>query len=259
MPQEVLLFNNTPVEIKRRAFKRNIGITMQVNGQIQVSAPKMLPLARIHKFLDQNREWIAKNLESYEELRRRYPPKQFMQGEIFLFLGIPCTLHFSCGVSASSRRKIVVSRVDDELRCEIPPDAWSNFDLSVPHPEVQDAITDFYKTSAEIILRQRIELYSMRMGLKPKALRFRSQKTRWGSCSSRGTLSFNWRLIVAPLVVMDYVIVHELAHLKFYNHSKAFWNLVETQIPTYRERRSWLKFHGYETDFLSRRSELHTI
>jgi predicted metal-dependent hydrolase len=255
MPQEVLLFNNTRIEIKRRAFKRSIGITLQVNGSIQVSAPKLLPLSRIHKFLDQNRDWIAKNLESYEELRKQYPPKRFAQGEVFLFLGIPCTLHFNCG----SRRKISVSRVDDELRCEIPKDAWKNFDPSVPHPEVADVIADFYKESAEIILSQRIELYSKRMGLKPKTVRFRSQKTRWGSCSSRGTLSFNWRLVVAPLVVMDYVIVHELAHLKFYNHSKAFWNLVETQIPTYRERRSWLKFHQYEMDFLSRRSELHTI
>src|SRR4051812_6701506 len=104
MPQEVLLFNDTRVEIRRRAFKRNIGLTLQVNGNIQVIAPKLLPLSRISEFLHQNRQWILKNLEGYEELRRRYPRKEFREGETFLFLGVPCTLRFSSG----TKRKFVL-------------------------------------------------------------------------------------------------------------------------------------------------------
>lgn len=77
----------------------------------------------------------------------------------------------------------------------------------------------------------------------------REQKTRWGSCSSSGTLSFNWRLMLAPPRILDYVVVHELCHFKYMDHSKEFWSLVESVLPDYRERRKWLKEHGNELYF----------
>lgn len=72
----------------------------------------------------------------------------------------------------------------------------------------------------------------------------RDQKTRWGSCSARGNLNFNWRLILAPEPVLDYVVIHELAHRKEMNHSKQFWDIVEAMMPDYRTQRQWLKEHG---------------
>lgn len=77
----------------------------------------------------------------------------------------------------------------------------------------------------------------------------RDQKTRWGSCSSKGTLSFNWRLMLAPPRVLDYVVVHEICHFKYMDHSREFWRMVESIIPDYRERRKWLKEHGNELYF----------
>lgn len=255
MSTEVLLFNNTKVEIKRRAFKRSIGITLHVSGRIQVSAPKMTSLSRINAFLLQNSEWIKKNLASYEALRSRFPRKTFAEGETFLFLGSSHVLRYVCGVG----NRISVGILNGDLRVEVPPQTWKSFVAGSPHPEMAKPIARFYEASARKLLEERIALKSEAMRQFPKSVSFRSQKTRWGSCSSRGTLSFNWRLIIAPLAVIDYVIVHELAHLKYHNHSKAFWNLVATQIPEYPEYRDWLRTHQYEADFLSRESELHSV
>ncbi len=85
----------------------------------------------------------------------------------------------------------------------------------------------------------------------------RDQKTRWGSCSSKGTLSFNWRLMLAPPTILDYVIVHELCHLAHMNHSSKFWECVHTILPDYKERKKWLKEHGYELNIDSQCIELH--
>jgi predicted metal-dependent hydrolase len=84
------------------------------------------------------------------------------------------------------------------------------------------------------------------IGVKPQRIQIRDQRSRWGSCSTRGTLSFNWRLVLAPFEVLDYVVVHELCHLREPNHSRRFWKLVEQRRPDWRAQRDWLHEHGPE-------------
>jgi predicted metal-dependent hydrolase len=84
------------------------------------------------------------------------------------------------------------------------------------------------------------------LGVEPKRIQIRDQRSRWGSCSTRGTLSFNWRLVLAPFEVLDYVVVHELCHLREPNHSRRFWRLVESRRPGWRVQRDWLHEHGPE-------------
>ena len=97
---------------------------------------------------------------------------------------------------------------------------------------------------AGTVLRQKAALYAGIMQVTFGTITVRDQKTRWGSCSAKGNLNFNWRLILAPEPVLDYVVIHELAHRKEMNHSDRFWNLVETVMPDYRNQRRWLKDHG---------------
>jgi predicted metal-dependent hydrolase len=82
------------------------------------------------------------------------------------------------------------------------------------------------------------------MDLKPSGAVVKEQKLRWGSCTSMGIINLNWRLFLAPMRIIDYVIVHELAHLRYHNHSKDFWNLVRSIIPDYEERKEWLRVNG---------------
>lgn len=103
-----------------------------------------------------------------------------------------------------------------------------------------------YRSAARAQLEARVAFYHPRTGGHYTSITVRDQKTRWGSCSSRGTLSFNYRLVFAPPAVLDYVVVHELCHLTHMNHSKDFWNLVAAVMPDYAVHKKWLREHGQE-------------
>lgn len=103
-----------------------------------------------------------------------------------------------------------------------------------------------YRNMARELFTNRVAYYHKFTGGNYTSITIRDQKSRWGSCSSRGTLSFNYRLIFAPAGVLDYVVVHELCHLTHMNHSKDFWNMVESIMPTYKQYKNWLKEHGHE-------------
>ena len=253
--REILSFQDREVHVRRQAYKRSIGLTLQVNGRIRVSAPKSTPLASIHEFLHANTEWIETHLQKYQQLRDAYPPKRYVAGEEFLLLGSSHRLAFVRGTGARWR----MWARDGQLVCAVPPTEWTGFDVTAPHPELARMIHEYYSKAGKSVIESRLQMYSSRMGLFPSSVRYRSQKTRWGSCSAKGRISLNWRLIVAPLEVIDYVVVHELSHLKHYNHSDAFWSLVGTQIPGYATLRNWLRSHQYEADFLAKRSELHPL
>lgn len=127
----------------------------------------------------------------------------------------------------------------------------STIPASHGYTEVQRAALEKrYRTAALDYIPKRVEYYAdnYRFLLKNNYSRItiRDQKTRWGSCSSKGTLSFNWRLMLAPPGILDYVVVHELCHLSHMNHSREFWQCVEAVLPDYKERRKWLKEHGHE-------------
>lgn len=109
-----------------------------------------------------------------------------------------------------------------------------------------EALEKRYRSAARTLLENRVSYYHKITGGNYTSVTVRDQKTRWGSCSSRGTLSFNYRLIFAPPAVLDYVVVHELCHLTHMNHSGDFWDMVGSVLPGYREHRKWLREHGQE-------------
>jgi predicted metal-dependent hydrolase len=251
--REVLVFRGREIDLHRKAYKRSISLTLQVSGRIRVSAPLQMPRERIETFLLAHQAWIEANLVRYKALREAFPRKDYREGESFPFLGEPLLLRFVEG----SRRKPVFRRAGTELVCEIPGERWQGFDRAVGHPELAPALADFYAAAGKVVIGERVKHFAERMQLFPSSVRFRSQKTRWGSCSSRGRISLNWRLAIASLDVIDYVVVHELSHLKHYNHSALFWRLVATQVPEYKAYRDWLRVHQYDGDFLAKTSELY--
>ncbi len=125
---------------------------------------------------------------------------------------------------------------------------------SIPDPPVLTvreqnqiaALEKRYRRAAHEYIPARVAYFQQFTGGRYDKITIRDQKTRWGSCSSNGTLSFNYRLMLAPPKILDYVVVHELCHLKHMNHSPAFWQAVEDVLPDYRERKQWLKEHGSE-------------
>jgi hypothetical protein len=106
------------------------------------------------------------------------------------------------------------------------------------------ALTAWYRRRAAQVIARRVALYAPRIGVSPTRITIRDARTRWGSCSPTGALSFSWRLLMAPPAVLDYLVVHELCHLKRADHSPRFWALVEAHCPGFRARRAWLRDHG---------------
>jgi predicted metal-dependent hydrolase len=108
------------------------------------------------------------------------------------------------------------------------------------------AFERWYRAQAREILTERVEHYAGQYGFEYKKIGITSARTRWGSCSANGSLNFSWRLLLAPLEAVDYVVVHELVHTVFHNHSKRFWKRVEKIMPDYKERRKWLRRNGQQ-------------
>ena len=122
--------------------------------------------------------------------------------------------------------------------------------LTLPKPDDEDAVRAALKTALSRLaltrIRERLQQYAPSMGVQFGRVAIRDQKSRWGSCSAKHNLNFNWKLIMAPPEALDYVVIHELCHLIEFNHSPRFWSLVRAQMPEYESWKKWLKAHGPE-------------
>jgi predicted metal-dependent hydrolase len=240
-----LTFRQWSVVVERKAFRRTLTISLKPNAPIRVRAPLRTPLAKIQEFLEQKEAWIEKHMQNFKELSEKFPKKQLVQSETFPFLGQTLSLRFV----PTPLKQVFFSRHEKHLQLHLPEKIWndvSDQELQSYFPKLQK----FYQREAEKLIRERIHIWSNQMQLFPKALKFRNQKTRWGSCTSKGSIQINWRLIGAPLEVIDYILIHELAHLKHMNHSKDFWQLVETHCPELSTHEKWLKENQAVLDFL---------
>jgi hypothetical protein len=175
--------------------------------------------------------WVFRTLDRVARLERNAPKLTLTDGSTFSLLGKEITLR----VLRVEKKRTVVKMNGNELLVQ----------TSNPDPDhVRAAATAWFKYAAAKIIPERVQQINTQIAFPFKNVIVRDQKSRWGSCSRRGTLSFNWRLLLVPASVMDYLIVHELAHLQEMNHSIRFWRLVHKLCPSFRESERWLKRYG---------------
>lgn len=241
-----------PTLIERQAYLRYIRFHLRPNGILKVTAPKNRSFEDIKNEILEYKDWVFKRHEEFEHIRKSSPPLKWRDGQSFPYLGQDYKLKLQ---PFESRRPMIQLDLD-QLHYFYPVD-W---DLKSPKEKsilLKQYLLKFYKTKAVLELNKRTRLWSEKMGLFPKKLSFRNQKTRWGSCSSQGKISLNWRLVAYSPEVMDYIVIHELAHLKHQNHSARFWNLVGEFCPDYQKFRKHLRDQQYFADFLAPTSELY--
>lgn len=198
-------------------------------GVLRVYAPKHMRLRDIDQMVRERAAQLADMQRSVDqrlaEDRRAHP---VTDGSTILIEGRPHAIRLRAGAPAHEI-------ADGELR------------LTLPNPEsdadVRAAIRSALSARALVRIRERLDHYVPRIGRGPGRVTIREQKTRWGSCSSKGNLNFNWKLIMAPPEVLDYVVIHELCHLYEFNHSPRFWALVRAQMPDYEAWKKWLTAH----------------
>jgi predicted metal-dependent hydrolase len=192
---------------------------------VRIVAPKWLPEQHLENILKKREGWIQKHLQ---KLQTRKQPVPLADNQI-LFKGKIFHLEYH----AQSNHVI---KIDDEHLMIYAGDVF--LEKSLQHA--------WYRNEAKKYLERRVQDLSVRYGFHYNRLFIRSQKTRWGSCSKRKNLSFNWKLIKSPLFVIDYLILHELVHTEFMNHSKQYWQKVHSLCPEYKTASQWLKDHGGE-------------
>ncbi len=222
-----------------RRRREGLRLSVERNGTLKVTAPPQLPMDVVEKFVLANTEWIETHQAKVQARLSKTPKKRFVDGERLRFFGEEKRLVIE--VSNLARPRV---EVNEEFIV-----------VAVPAGErdaafIQTAIAKFYDQQARLHIPERVAHFSKQMGVQPSGLSFRRQKTRWGSCSSLGHISFNWKLVFAPERVIDYLVVHELAHLVHANHSDKFWDLVKKHDPDCRAHRRWLRDHQLETEFL---------
>lgn len=237
---ELIYFLNQAVKIMRKANRKSMTVKMQADQPLLVLTNNYVATSQVITFLQSKKTWIEKNLLKMKEQHALYPQPEFKNGSYFPFLGELKYFQFA----DCSLKKIKFKIEDGFLICNAS--AVNRSDQQKLHLGLQQ----FYKDAAFAYLAGRVQVWSERTGLVPKKIAFRSPKTRWGSCSSQKHITLNWKLMCQAPQLVDYVIVHELCHLQYLNHSDHFWNLLETIMPTYQEFEKVLQQHVHLGNFL---------
>ena len=215
--------------IRRKKRRRTISLRIKEDGKIVIYAPHHTPKWEIEKFIKEKQIWIVNKI-SEKEKQIKEAEKTFLSGERFLYLGewYPLEIH-------------EFDHKEPPLRL-----SFGKFILNKDHIEgVRDLFIKWYKREAKEKIVGRIDYYSHRLHLFPRGIRITNARSRWGSCSRDNRLSFSWRIIMASLTVIDYILIHELVHIREKNHSKRFWTTLESILPDYRKHRLWLKENGH--------------
>ncbi len=220
----------------RRSFRaRRVRLEISRLTGLIVIVPRSYDIRRLPGLLKSKERWISKNLTRFHTQPPPIP-KKLKIGDTIPYLGLGLEL-----VQLEDHQ--VDSIILEENRLAISPDLFHNGLL-------EPALEQWYRAEAARVITERVDRLSSRMGIDYRRIGIRGQKTRWGSCSRKKNLSFNWKLIMAPEPVVEYVVIHELLHLKEMNHSKRFWELVARYCPGWREHKKWLKQH--EADLTSK-------
>jgi predicted metal-dependent hydrolase len=210
-----------------RTRRKTIALIVQRDGKVIVRAPVVVSDREIYGFVSKNTRWIQKQQALVKLKPPKAPEKKYVDGETFWYLGKAYPLEIVDG-----KRQPLELKGHFRIGRSMLSKAPAHF-------------KKWYKEQALREITQRVNFYTAKMGVSYRQIKITSAQTRWGSCSAQGTLCFTWRLVMAPLPVIDYVVVHELVHLLEKNHAKAFWSKVGVIMPDYKVKKEWLKKNSH--------------
>ena len=222
-------------QLIRSARRRTVSISVKSDCSVRVLAPSTLPEKKIVELVETKRQWILSKILHFKKLQENYKEKEYVSGESFTYLG----QNYRLKITAAGRFGDVKLQGGRFNVC-VPPDM-----LPETHNQiVVKLLAKWYQEHALVLLRAKTKRYARQMKVFPASVDIEDYKSRWGGCHPDGRIVYNWKIILAPHSIVDYVVVHELCHLVQGNHSNKFWKLVESIILDYADRREWLKCNG---------------
>lgn len=250
MQKDSIKWNGILIEYEwTRGKRKTIGISISPEGCVSIKAPLEITKDQIRQCVLQKGRWIVEKREELKqkqkELKAQIPVRHFEDGESLLYLGERYVLRKK-RVSSIKNRNQRNENLAQIQRFEKEREICLTYTGSDWNEEAfKDVLEQWYREEARKYLKDRAEKCSKRIPCEYGRIFIKNQKTCWGSCSTKGNLNFNWRIMMAPAEIIDYLVVHELCHRIEMNHSGAYWKLVEKQIPDYKARRQWLKENGH--------------
>jgi predicted metal-dependent hydrolase len=219
-----------PYRIRRSDRARHARILVGGDG-VEVVVPRRFPMREVEPFVQEKRRWIERTLRRLRESEAVLPPARLEDGGELPYLGERLALRVRL---EPERRRPHVARRDGLVTA------------AVARPvALRDALERWYRRQARAEVSARLDAAVAAAGVRYESLQIRGQQTRWASCSSGGAMSFNWRLLLAPAEILDYVVEHEVAHIEVHDHSDRFWSLLASRCPAWREHEGWLRRHGH--------------
>jgi predicted metal-dependent hydrolase len=226
-----------PYDITFSPGRKSISIIVHHTKRVEIKAPTGTPASFIHDLTEKKVTWIVKRLRVLDSMDYLHTERNYHEGEVFFFLGTPFTLSVNpdtvvTGGIRQDERNLIVS---------IP--------RSLPGPDhphyIRKLVQDWYRDQASRIIGEKIQEYARVLDVEPPPFRLRNVRRRWGSCNHENNLNFNIRLAMAPIGLVEYVVMHELCHIRHKNHSRVFWESLRDVMPDCRERRDRLKREGH--------------
>jgi predicted metal-dependent hydrolase len=219
--------------IIRQDRKKTASVQVSPSNEVSIIVPKDLAIDKIKSLIKRKTPWILSKIKFNQEVKYPHKPKEFVSGEAFQYLGRNYRLKVLSGTKErvelkNGRLNVCISNANGDFSDE----------------KLKRLLTAWYVKNAERKLKERILRYAERLDVTYKDVKVKSFKRQWGSCSTKGELAFNWRIIIAPISIVDYVIVHELCHRLFHDHSKEFWKHLQRIMPDYKVRKEWLRING---------------
>lgn len=227
MSEETLTVGDLKFALRRSSRRRTVQVTVDRGGELMITAPPDCPTETMAEFVREKRFWIYTKLAEKEALQHPTPEKSFVTGEGFPYLG-------------HRYRLLLVDEQDVPLKLE-----HGRFKLLRTEADNgRDHFIQWYRETGRRWLAKRLPRFAKRIGVEVRDLRVRDLGYRWGSCSADGSVNFHWASLLFPPSIVDYVIVHELVHLKEKHHTPEFWQRVERAMSDYEKRKKWLAERG---------------
>jgi len=211
-----------------------MGIHIDLYGNVEVKVPKGTSDESVIQLLEEKWDWIQQRMKEMKDRTLEPKEKVYDNGESFLYLGNAYPIQVSQDIDIKQdnaifegdRLHIYVKQLEDE--------------------RIKQALKRFYYQQCKALVERSIQTHQSNFKIKPRSIRISDNKRTWGTCDSRLQLTFNWRLAMAPLKVIDYVVVHEMCHMVHLNHDRSFWRLVGKILPDYEQRENWLALSSWK-------------
>ena len=226
--------------LKRSARRRTVTLTIDAEQGLVVYCPSRFAVGQLEDLIREKAGWISSKLAEAEQARASRKRWLLTPGAELPYLGqsYPVVWLPSAGMDLAGAPDLRLH--DGKLWLSAP----GNGQTAPSGNAFRDRLVAGYRSAARREIEARLPRLAEPLGVWPANVRIKNQKRRWGSCSAKGGLNFNWKLVLMPNAIMEYVIVHELCHLRELNHSPLFWDLVGSIVPSHRQHRAWLRTHG---------------